>query len=32
MGNPAVYELDGRQYVLVITRGAYVAYALPKGR
>lgn len=29
MGNPAVYELNGRQFLLVVTRGAYVAYALP---
>ncbi len=30
-GNPAVYEINGRQYVLVVTRGSYVAYALPRG-
>ena len=28
MGNPAVYQLNGKEYLLVITRGAYVAYAL----
>ena len=29
-GAPAVYEVDGREYVVVCIRGAYVAYALPK--
>ncbi len=28
-GAPAVYEVDGRQYVVFCTRGAYIAYALP---
>jgi quinoprotein glucose dehydrogenase len=30
MGIPPVYELDGRQYIVVSTRGAYMAFALPK--
>jgi quinoprotein glucose dehydrogenase len=30
MGIPAVYELDGREYVVISTRGAYMAFALPK--
>jgi quinoprotein glucose dehydrogenase len=28
-GAPAVYEVDGRQYVLFCVRGSYIAYALP---
>ena len=28
-GSPAVYEVDGREYVAVCIRGAYVAFALP---
>lgn len=28
-GAPAVYEVDGRQYVVFCIRGAYIAYALP---
>jgi quinoprotein glucose dehydrogenase len=30
-GSPAVYEVDGRQYVAVCIRGAYLAFALPEG-
>jgi quinoprotein glucose dehydrogenase len=30
MGIPAVYELDGREYITISTRGAYMAFALPK--
>ena len=30
-GSPAVYEVDGREYVAVCIRGAYVAFALPAG-
>jgi quinoprotein glucose dehydrogenase len=29
MGNPAMYTVGGRQFLLVVSRGAYVAYALP---
>lgn len=28
MGNPAMYSLNGRQYLLVVARGAYIAYTL----
>ena len=30
-GSPAIYEVDGREYVAVCIRGAYVAFALPPG-
>jgi len=30
-GSPAVYEVDGREYVAIQIRGAYIAYALPNG-
>jgi quinoprotein glucose dehydrogenase len=30
-GSPAIYEVDGREYVAVCIRGAYVAFALPGG-
>ena len=30
-GSPAVYEVDGREYVAVQVRGAYIAFALPAG-
>ena len=30
-GSPAIYEVDGRQYVAVCVRGSYVAFALPAG-
>jgi quinoprotein glucose dehydrogenase len=29
-GTPAVYEVGGREFVLIGTRGAYLAYALPE--
>ena len=28
-GSPAVYEVDGREYVAILIRGAYMAFALP---
>jgi quinoprotein glucose dehydrogenase len=28
-GSPAIYEVDGREYIAVFTRGAYLAFALP---
>jgi quinoprotein glucose dehydrogenase len=30
-GSPAVYEVDGREYVAVCIHGQYVAFALPQG-
>jgi quinoprotein glucose dehydrogenase len=30
-GSPAVYQVDGREYVAVQIRGKYVAFALPPG-
>jgi quinoprotein glucose dehydrogenase len=30
-GSPAVYEVDGREFVTVLVRGAYIAFALPAG-
>ncbi len=30
-GSPAIYEVDGREYIAVFTRGAYLAFALPAG-
>jgi hypothetical protein len=30
-GSPAVYEVDGREYIAVLIRGAYMAFALPTG-
>jgi quinoprotein glucose dehydrogenase len=30
-GSPAIYEVDGRQYIAVCVRGSYVAFALPPG-
>lgn len=30
MGNPAMYTVDDRQFLLVVSRGAFVAYALPR--
>ncbi len=29
-GSPAIYELEGREYIVVGMRGAYTAFALPK--
>jgi quinoprotein glucose dehydrogenase len=29
-GSPAIYELDGREYVAIGMRGKYMAFALPK--
>jgi len=29
-GSPVIYELDGREYIVVGMRGAYMAFALPK--
>ncbi len=29
-GAPAIYEIDGRQYVVFCLQGQYIAYALPK--
>lgn len=29
MGNPAMYTVDGRQHLLVVSRGSYIAYTLP---
>jgi quinoprotein glucose dehydrogenase len=29
-GSPAIYELDGREYIVVGMRGSYVAFALPE--
>jgi len=28
-GSPAIYEVDGREYIVVGGRGAYTAFALP---
>jgi len=30
-GSPAVYQVDGREYVAIQIRGKYVAFALPQG-
>jgi quinoprotein glucose dehydrogenase len=30
-GSPAIYEVDGRQYIAVCVRGSFVAFALPAG-
>ena len=30
-GSPAIYEVDGRQFIAVCVRGSYVAFALPAG-
>jgi quinoprotein glucose dehydrogenase len=30
-GSPAIYDVDGREYIAVFTRGAYLAFALPAG-
>ena len=31
-GIPAIYQIDGRQYVTISVRGSYIAYALPGGK
>src|ERR1700722_1128366 len=31
-GSPAIYEIDGRQYVVVGCRGSYTAFALPNSK
>jgi len=30
-GGPAIYEVDGREYVVFCMQGSYTAYALPSG-
>ncbi len=30
-GSPAIYEVDGREYVALQVRGEYLAFALPAG-
>jgi quinoprotein glucose dehydrogenase len=30
-GSPAIYEVDGREYIAVCIRGKYIAFALPQG-